>query len=222
LISGPGVARYALTPGYYLSPLRGEIPFMSQANPSSSSPRRYWATLAILLSVVATALLLHLEGRLWICACGSIHLWSGQICSANNSQHFLDPYSFTHVLHGFLFFWLIAWLLKRVSGSWQLVIAVAIEGLWEVFENTNFIIDRYRSETAALGYNGDTVINSLGDMVCCLIGFLVARRLGWRRSLIAFAILEVALIVWIKDSLVLEILMLVVPVDAIRSWQMCR
>jgi len=216
------VARYALTPGYYLSPLRGEIPFMSQANPSSSSPRRYWATLAILLSVVATALLLHLEGRLWICACGSIHLWSGQICSANNSQHFLDPYSFTHVLHGFLFFWLIAWLLKRVSGSWQLVIAVAIEGLWEVFENTNFIIDRYRSETAALGYNGDTVINSLGDMVCCLIGFLVARRLGWRRSLIAFAILEVALIVWIKDSLVLEILMLVVPVDAIRSWQMCR
>ena len=183
--------------------------------------KQYWAVLAVILATIATAILLRLEGRLWICACGSVEVWSGQICSANNSQHFLDPYSFTHVLHGFLFFWLIAWLLGRFRGSWQLAIAIAIEGIWEVFENTNFIIDRYRSETAALGYNGDTVVNSFGDIVCCLVGFIIARSLGWRRSLIAFALLEVALIVWIKDSLVLEILMLVVPVDAIRSWQMC-
>jgi len=191
-------------------------------NPNPPADRRYWAALALVLSVTATAILLRLEGRLWICACGSIHLWSGQICSANNSQHFLDPYSFTHVLHGFLFFWLIAWLLKGVSGSRQLVIGVAIEGLWEVFENTNFIIDRYRSETAALGYNGDTVVNSFGDILCCLVGFIVARRLGLRRSLIVFAILELVLIVWIKDSLLLEILMLVVPIDAVRAWQMCH
>ncbi|HEY6230450.1 MAG TPA: DUF2585 family protein [Pyrinomonadaceae bacterium] len=190
------------------------------ANPSRSN-HRYWPALAIALSVGATAILLRLEGRLWICACGRVQLWSGQICSANNSQHFLDPYSFTHVLHGFLLFWLIVWLLKRLSGSWQLVLAVAVEGLWEVFENTNFIIERYRSETAALGYNGDTVVNSFGDIVCCLVGFIVARRLGWRWSLVVFAILELVLIVWIKDSLVLEILMLVVPIDAIRSWQMC-
>lgn len=151
-----------------------------------------------------------------------MQLWSGQICSANNSQHFLDPYSFTHVLHGFLFYWLIAWLLPRLSGSWQLALAVAVEGCWEVFENTNFIIDRYRSETAALGYNGDTVVNSFGDIVCCLIGFAVARNLGLRRSMILFVTLEVVLIVWIKDSLLLEILMLVVPIDALRTWQMCR
>ena len=183
--------------------------------------QKYWPVFAIVASFIATALLLHLEGRLWLCACGSIQLWSGQICSANNSQHFLDPYSFTHLLHGFLFFWLIGWLFSRLRTNWQLALAVAAEACWEVFENTNFIIDRYRSETAALGYNGDTVVNSFGDILCCLIGFIIARRLGWRRSLVVFAILEVVLIVWIKDSLVLEILMLVVPLDAIRTWQMC-
>ena len=184
--------------------------------------QKFWPVFAIVASFVATALLLRLEGRLWLCACGSLRLWSGQICSANNSQHFLDPYSFTHVLHGFLFFWLIAWLLSRLSTNWQLALAVAVEAGWEVFENTNFIIDRYRSETAALGYNGDTVVNSFGDILCCLIGFIVARRLGLRRSLVVFAVLELVLIVWIKDSLLLEILMLVVPIDAVRAWQMCR
>jgi hypothetical protein len=184
--------------------------------------QKYWPVFAIVASFVATALVLHLEGRLWLCACGRIQLWSGQICSADNSQHFLDPYSFTHVLHGFLFFWLIAWFSSRLRPNWQLALAVAVEAAWEVFENTNFIIDRYRSETAALGYNGDTVVNSFGDILCCLIGFIVARRLGLRRSLVVFAVLELVLIVWIKDSLLLEILMLVVPLDAIRTWQMCR
>ncbi len=172
--------------------------------------------------MVATGLLLRAEGRLWICACGTVQVWAGQICSANNSQHFLDPYSFTHVLHGFLFFWLIACFGKRLRGSWQVVLALAVEGAWEVFENTNFIIDRYRSETAALGYNGDTVVNSFGDLFCCLLGFIVARRLGLKWSLIVFVLLELVLILWIKDSLLLEILMLVIPVDAIRAWQMCR
>lgn len=188
-----------------------------------ASSEKYWTVLAIVASIVAAAILLRAEGRLWICACGSVQIWSGQICSANNSQHFLDPYSFTHVLHGFLFFWLIAWLLgRRLTGSWQLVLAIAVESFWEVFENTNFIIDRYRSQTAALGYNGDTVINSFGDILCCLIGFIIARRLGWRRSFIAFGLLELLLIVWIKDSLLLEILILIIPIDAIRDWQMCR
>jgi hypothetical protein len=184
--------------------------------------QKYWPVFAIVASFVATALLLRLQGRLWLCACGSIQLWSGQICSADNSQHFLDPYSFTHVLHGFLFFWLIVWLLPRLRANWQLALAVAVEAAWEVFENTNFIIDRYRSETGALGYTGDTVVNSFGDILCCLIGFIVARRLGLRRSLVVFAVLELVLIVWIKDSLLLEILMLVVPIDMVRAWQMCR
>ncbi len=181
-----------------------------------------WPALAIVASFVATAILLRLEGRLWICSCGKVLVWAGKVCSAGNSQHFLDPYSFTHVLHGFLFFWLIAWLVPRLPSSWQLTLAIAVEALWEVFENTNFIIDRYRSETAALGYQGDSVVNSFGDILCCLVGFMIARRLGLRRSLIAFAALELILIVWIKDSLLLEILMLVVPIDAIKALQMCH
>lgn len=184
--------------------------------------RKLWPWLAIAAAFVVTAILLRVEGRLWLCACGSLQVWSGQVCSANNSQHFLDPYSFTHVLHGFLFFWLIALLLPRLRPSWQLVLAIAVEAAWEVFENTNFIIDRYRSETAALGYNGDTVVNSFGDILCCVIGFMIARRLGLHRSLIVFGVLELVLIIWIKDSLLLEIVMLVAPIDAVRAWQMCR
>jgi hypothetical protein len=182
---------------------------------------KHWPLLAIVISFATAAILLRLEGRLWICACGKFLIWSGNTCSSDNSQHFLDPYSFTHVLHGFLFFWLIIWLGRRLTAHWQLALAVAIEVFWEAFENTNFIIDRYRSQTAALGYTGDTVVNSFGDILCCLVGFMIARQLGLVRSLLVFAVLEVVLIFWIRDSLLLEILMLIFPIDAIRAMQMC-
>jgi hypothetical protein len=173
------------------------------------------------LLFVVTAIALRLEGRLWICACGSIKLWVGDTCSSDNSQHFLDPYAFTHVLHGVAFYWIISWLWPRMRSTWQIFIAIALEGAWEVFENTNFVIERYRTATAALGYTGDTVVNSLGDTACCLTGFLIAQRLGFRRSLVAFVVVELILLLWIKDSLLLQILMLVSPIEAIRSWQMC-
>ena len=184
--------------------------------------RKLWVVLPIVAAFIATAILLRLEGRLWICACGKFLFWAGKVCSDENSQQLLDPYSFTHVLHGFMFFWLIVWLAPRLRPAWQLSLAIAAEALWEAFENTNFIIERYRSETAALGYNGDTVVNSFGDIFCCLVGFLIAQRLGFRRSLVVFLVLELILILWIRDSLLLEILMLVFPVDAIKAWQMCR
>ena len=187
-----------------------------------SRGKRIWPALAIVASFVAAAILLRLEGRLWICSCGNVRVWAGEVYSADNSQHFLHPYSFTHVLHGFMFFWLIAWLAPRLRPAWQLSLAIAVEALWEAFENTNFIIDRYRSETAALGYTGDTVVNSFGDILCCLVGFMIARRLGLRRSLIVFAALELVLIVWIRDSLLLEILMLIFPIESIKAVQMCR
>ncbi len=181
-----------------------------------------WPALVIAAALVVSAILLHLEGRLWICSCGRLQVWAGKVCSSDNSQHFLDPYSFTHILHGLLFFWLIAWLAPRLKSHWQLTLAIAVEALWEVFENTDFVIDRYRSATAALGYNGDTVVNSFGDILCCIVGFIIAQRLGLRRSLIVFAALELVLIVWIRDSLALEILMLVFPIDVIKNLQMCR
>ena len=186
------------------------------------SGSKLWPFLSMVALFGAAAVLLRVEGRLWICSCGKVWIWVNQTCSSNNSQHFFDPYSFTHVLHGFLFFWLIAWFGPRLRYSWQLTLAVAVEAAWEILENTNFIIERYRTATAAFGYNGDTVVNSMGDILCCILGFMIARRLGFRRSLIAFLALEVVLILWIRDSLLLEILMLLVPVDVIRTWQMCR
>jgi hypothetical protein len=125
------------------------------------------------------------------------------------------------VLHGVALYWIIAWLWPRMRSEWQILFAIALEAAWEIFENTNFVIERYRTATAALGYTGDAVVNSLGDIVCCLAGFLIAQRLGFRRSLIAFIVLELLLLLWIKDSLLLEILMLVSPIEAIKTWQMC-
>ena len=177
------------------------------------------ATPLVLLGLIG---LLHMEGRRFLCACGHFALWVGDWCSSNTSQQLLDPYSLTHVLHGFLFFWLIALLFKRMPHGWQFWLALLLESAWEVFENTSFVINKYRTETAALGYQGDTIVNSLGDLACALIGFVVARRLGVRRSLIVFVLIEALLIFLIHDSLLLQILMLVRPVEAIKLWQMCQ
>ena len=171
--------------------------------------------------VFAMIVLLRVQGRLFICACGHVQIWTSDTCSANNSQHLFDPYSFTHVVHGILFFWLISLLFRRMNKGRQLLLALLLEAAWEVFENSTFVIERYRTATAALGYQGDTIVNSLGDLVCALVGFLVARQLGFRRSLILFALVELVLILWIHDSLLLQILMLVRPVEAIKLWQAC-
>lgn len=111
---------------------------------------------------------------------------------------------------------------RNVPTSWRLVIAMALEALWEILENTNAVIDRYRAATASLDYYGDTVVNSLGDMVCCGIGLLIARKLGWLRSLPIFIVTEIVLLFWIRDSLILEIIMLIYPIDAIKGWQLAR
>ena len=184
---------------------------------------------ARLLQIVATGLvvllmivLLRVLGRSFFCTtCGQFAVWIGDTCSSSTSQQLFDPYSFTHVLHGFLFFWLIALLFRRVTPLWQLWLALLLEAAWEVFENTKFVIDKYRTETAALGYTGDTIVNSLGDLGCALVGFLLAQQLGVRSSLIVFALVELVLILWIQDSLLLQILMLVRPVEAIKWWQIC-
>jgi hypothetical protein len=175
------------------------------------------AGVVLLLMIV----LLRVQGRLFLCACGWFEIWTSDTCSSNNSQQLFDPYSFTHVLHGFLFFYLILLLFRRLAPGWQFLLALALEAAWEVFENSSFVIDRYRTATAALGYQGDTVVNSAGDLACAVIGFLVVRQVGIRRSLILFALVELILILWIRDSLLLQILMLVRPVEAIKSWQMC-
>jgi hypothetical protein len=181
--------------------------------------RRMLPWFAILVVLAGTAYQLHSQGRLWWCSCDYLLLWSGDPWSSNNSQHLLDPYSFTHLLHGFVLCGLLALIVPRLSAVWQLWLAVSIEALWEVVENSEFVIRRYREETAALGYHGDTVVNSLGDILLCGLGFVLAHRLGFRRTLALFVVTEVALAIWIGDNLSLNILMLIYPIDAIKEWQ---
>ena len=182
--------------------------------------KKLWPLIALAAVLLIAIFTLRQQGRLWICECGQIYLWVGDIWSSDNSQHLFDPYAFTHLLHGVVFFWLLAWLLPRVALLWRFVIAIGIEAAWEVAENTEFIINRYREATAALGYNGDAIINSIGDIAICGFGFWLAYKIGFRWSLLLFVLVELILIFWIRDSLLLSSLMLVYPLDAIKAWQL--
>src|SRR5688500_6223906 len=166
---------------------------------------------AVAIVVALMALLLWAEGRMLFCSCGEFKFWVGDTCSSSNSQQLFDPYSFTHILHGFLLFWIVALVWRRRSRLTQLCIALALEAAWGVFENTKFVIDGYRAEPAALGYEVATIVSSLGELACALAGFLVARKLGLRWSLLAFVLVEIVLTIWIKDSLLLQLVMLISP-----------
>lgn len=184
------------------------------------SRENLWAW-ALMATIPALAVYeLRRQGRVWWCACGQALLWAGKVWSSHNSQHLFDPYSFTHLLHGFVFCALLAWSFPRISAVWRLCFAVSMEALWEVIENSSFIIERYRETTAALSYHGDSIANSLGDIFSCSIGFVIAWQLGWKRSLAVFAAVEIILLLWIRDSLLLDALMLLYPVEAIKAWQL--
>ena len=186
---------------------------------SRIAAREGWPYLATVAVLVWMVLQLRFQGRTWFCSCGQVLFWSENVWSRHNSQHLADPYSFTHVLHGIVFCGLLLFTVPRLSPHWRLFLAMSIECLWEILENTALVIDRYRAATAAVGYEGDSVVNSLGDVLCCAGGFLIARRLGWARSIGFFALMEVVLLFWIRDNLTLNVIMLLFPIDAIKAWQ---
>jgi len=188
--------------------------------PDASKNRWLWPALAAVVAAAAVAL--RWQGRLWFCDCGRVRPWVSDAWGPETSQQLFDPYSFTHVLHGFALAGLLALVLPRAGWRPRLLLAVAAEAAWEVLENTDFVINRYREATAALGYNGDTVVNSLGDIAACAAGFLLARRLGALRAALVFILTEVVLLLWIRDSLLLNILLLVYPSDTLRAWQAGR
>lgn len=180
--------------------------------------------LPLALAFAATVLmvvLLYSQGRIWWCKLGDYGIYVGEAWnSSHTSQHFLDPYTFTHILHGVLFFWLASLIFSKLSAAWRFLIAVCAEAAWEVLENTNFIIEKYRENTASLDYFGDSILNSVGDVLACAFGFWIALRLGWWKSLAFFLLVEIALLLWIRDGLLLNILMLIYPLDAVKNWQM--
>lgn len=185
--------------------------------------RIFWPACVLTSLIAFTAAVLHVSGRTWLAPDGKILFWYGQANGPGTSQHFADPYSFTHFLHGIAFFWIISliisWLGKNVAFIWRLVCGVAFESSWEVIENSATVIERYRQATSALGYYGDSILNSMSDILMCSIGFWVASQIGFRKSLVLFLIVEIILIFWIKDSLLINVIMLIHPIDAIKTWQ---
>ena len=184
--------------------------------------RAVFATFAI---VVSAAAILLAMGRVPICTCGTVKLWHGVVQSAENSQQLTDWYSLSHFIHGLIMYF-VAWLLwskwRLLGGKparWALPIAVLVEAAWEVTENTPMVIDRYRAVTVSFGYTGDSVLNSMGDIGCMIVGFLVAARLPWKVSLALAAAFELLTLYVIRDNLTLNVVMLFWPIEAIRQWQ---
>lgn len=177
--------------------------------------------LALALALVAIFFAIELAWhRPPICPCGSVKLWTGAVWSAENSQQVSDWYSLSHIIHGFLFYAALWFALPNGLRIWALPFAVAIEGGWELLENSPIIIDRYRAATAAVGYSGDSILNSMSDIAMMALGFAFARRAPvWLTVGIALSF-ELIALVMIRDNLTLNVLMLTWPIDAIREWQM--
>jgi hypothetical protein len=186
--------------------------------PRLSLPAGLLIGLAIIL---LAAWALYWMGRIPMCKCGYVKLWHGGRGDAELSQHLTDWYTYSHVLHGIIFYWLLTIIAKgRLSVAARLVIAVGIEAAWEIFENTPFIINRYRAQTVSRDYYGDSIVNSVGDMLAMLVGFLLASRLpAWVTVMLLIAT-EVILLFLIRDNLLLNIVMLIHPVEWIKQWQL--
>ena len=183
------------------------------------------ALIATLMLTAYAAFILFAMQRPPICACGTVKLWHGVVQSSENSQHLADWYTFSHIIHGLIFYGAAHLLWRRwrlfdgAPTRWALPIAVILEASWEILENSPMIIDRYRAVTVSFGYAGDSIVNSMADIGWMVLGFWIAAKLPWKASLAMAIAFELLTLVLIRDNLTLNVLMLVHPIDAVRDWQ---
>ena len=166
-----------------------------------------------------TAALESLMGRKVWGVSGQPGLWSGDINSEHNSQYLTDSYSFTHVLHGVLFYGLLWAAARKLPVRVRALLALTLECAWEVLENSDMIIQRYRAQTISLHYYGDSIVNSMSDVTAAMLGFLLASRLPWQVTVAGAVVVEIVMALWVRDNLSLNIIMLIHPVQAIKLWQ---
>ena len=195
---------------------------LAQARPRNGARTVLVPGLALGLVACAAAILL-LMGRTPICTCGTIELWHGTVKDSGNSQHLTDWYTPSHVIHGFLFY-AGAWAIGRLRGralpfGTALLCAIGLEAAWEIAENTDAVIERYRATTIALDYYGDSVINSVSDILAMIAGFVLARIWPVWLTMPVAAAMEAFVGLWIRDNLILNVIMLIHPMDAINRWQ---
>jgi hypothetical protein len=174
--------------------------------------------LTIVILAVAAAVQLAM-GRNPICTCGTVDLWVGARDSPKTSQMLADWYSLSHIVHGLLFYAVLGLLARRCPIEWRFIAALLAEASWEVIENTPMVIDRYRATTAALGYTGDSVLNSLSDIVMMAAGFLAARKLPVWTAVTLLFVLEVTSLFAIRDNLTLNVWQLIAPNTTLQRWQ---